>query len=536
MFLFLDDKATLTQGLREMIKESVLLYVLNVVLPSLDVYSDLAIIAVFYTGSRENPFCQDFFQTFQEWYYAVNQYQINDAQDMDDLTESEQVFIEADLQAKWQNYTSYYPQFSKLTPWRGWEFESRCNYDDSIPTSDLIYTPHYGWGTLMLLPFLLNYLICWYIWATNDMSKLVSWVAPLLSFYPQYVALKIIFLIWANPQKSLEKKRLLERNITQMETFYEAVPSLLIIFYLKAQRIRGSHGSEIIVDEGNERNYWLFLVALSTSTMTSALGLAKNLKVGPCRILPDQKRLLGGLLSPKFLLIFFACALTLVGKGVILATKVLNPYEFLDGSHHTDPCWQNNKIEKAAIVVCTVFLPGLFLSLFSCWHPTILKTFLVQPSIFLLPVFSHFTFMSTSGETNGKGDPEKIFIIFSSKYTAINAGMSLFGFLTNILLLYLISPNHWTCLEDVYLVNIGLPCFFTGLLLSLIVAWSTSKSRSLKNKFEFGALVTAEPYTPYKLGHRGQLEKEEKATIERNKEVIVCTVRFSDSGMMCSTF
>ena len=74
-FLFLDDKPTL----REKIKETVLLCVLNVVLPSLDVYSDLAIIAVFYTGSRENPFCQDFFETFQEWYYAVNQYQIKEA-------------------------------------------------------------------------------------------------------------------------------------------------------------------------------------------------------------------------------------------------------------------------------------------------------------------------------------------------------------------------------------------------------------------------------------------------------------------------
>ena len=61
-FLFLDDKPTL----REKIKETVLLCVLNVILPSLDVYSDLAIIVVFYTGSRENPFCQDFVETFQE--------------------------------------------------------------------------------------------------------------------------------------------------------------------------------------------------------------------------------------------------------------------------------------------------------------------------------------------------------------------------------------------------------------------------------------------------------------------------------------
>ena len=72
-----------------------------------------------------------------------------------------------------------------------------CYYDDSVPLSNLTYTPHYVWGTLMLLPFLLNYLICWYVWATTDKRKAVTWVAALLSFYPQCVALKIIYLAGA---------------------------------------------------------------------------------------------------------------------------------------------------------------------------------------------------------------------------------------------------------------------------------------------------------------------------------------------------
>ena len=85
----------------------------------------------------------------------------------------------------------------------------------------------------MLLPFLLNYLISWYVWAITDKRKAVTWVAALLSFYPQYVALKIIYQIWwVDPKKGLKKKRHLERDLIQMEVFYEAVPSTLVMTYL----------------------------------------------------------------------------------------------------------------------------------------------------------------------------------------------------------------------------------------------------------------------------------------------------------------
>ena len=48
------------------------------------------------------------------------------------------------------------------------------------------YTTHFGWVTLMLLLFLLNYMICWYVWVTTDKRKAFTWAAPLLCLYPQY--------------------------------------------------------------------------------------------------------------------------------------------------------------------------------------------------------------------------------------------------------------------------------------------------------------------------------------------------------------
>ena len=41
----------------EKMKETIVLSVLNVALPTIDVYSDLGLIANFFVGSRRNPFC-----------------------------------------------------------------------------------------------------------------------------------------------------------------------------------------------------------------------------------------------------------------------------------------------------------------------------------------------------------------------------------------------------------------------------------------------------------------------------------------------
>jgi len=141
----------------EKIKEIVLLLLLNVILPSVDVYSDIGLILKFYVkGSRSDSFC--------------------------------------DAEYGW------------------WQLEERLDCYDNHPASSVTYTLHPNWGTMMLLPFLLNYLICWYVWATTDKRKTVTWVAALLSFHPQYVACKITEM---EKRKKIARTQIWAKEIAQ---------------------------------------------------------------------------------------------------------------------------------------------------------------------------------------------------------------------------------------------------------------------------------------------------------------------------------
>ena len=128
-------------------------------------------------------------------------------------------------------------------------------------------------------------------------------------------------------------------------------------------------------------------------------GLAKSLKVGPCRIPPEQKTQLRGFLSPRFVLLFFACGLALFEKAAALADTVTCTSE-------TET--SENDLGAVDIAIFTFFLPGFIIGLFACWHRGILKTFLAHPSIFLLPIFTRFTFVpNTNYCCRGGGGGEK---------------------------------------------------------------------------------------------------------------------------------
>ena len=135
------------------------------------------------------------------------------------------------------------------------------------------------------------------------------------------------------------------------------------------------------------RNNLGFFLAFSSSVITSSLGLAKSLKVGPCRILPD-----GGFLSPRFVVIFFACLFTLVGKGIGLCSAVF--------AQRFPECEDKTLVFTA---IATFFLPGLLTGILASPHRGFLKTFLSHPSVFLLPTFSHFTFSTNKPCCQGEG-------------------------------------------------------------------------------------------------------------------------------------
>ena len=112
--------------------------------------------------------------------------------------------------------------------------------------------------------------------------------------------------------------------------------------------------------------------------------------------------------------------------------------------------------------------------------------------------------------------------MFSPKYTAINAGISTGGLLLLFPVLSLVFPNQELCPSGLYLIYGGLPCTILSLLLTLVAAfsnqWNCCKSccccSSCSEPFEFGALLTSSPRTPYILGPEGELKAE---NIEESK-------------------
>ena len=102
------------------------------------------------------------------------------------------------------------------------------------------------------------------------------------------------------------------------EPFLEAVPTtfILLAIYFRDRYIFG----------GSERNFlgiqkWLmFWITFGISVFSGSLGMAKFLKLGPCKIVPSDKFHCG------FVLVIFSIATSMVGKGLVLASSLSGEY------------------------------------------------------------------------------------------------------------------------------------------------------------------------------------------------------------------
>ena len=217
------------------LRETFLIGALKIVLPTVDVYSDGATIIQLYRGWSYNPNCNMKY-------------------------ESEIV-----------NATEY----------------EACLTDTGIPREELHYDHHPTWATMLLVPFLLNYIMGWYRWYKIDKKKKrFTWLACLLGLYPQLRAVNVIRTIWRDPQRGLNEKKRFEREIAEAEVFLEAVPTTFVFGYiigrLRTAKRFSSNGRAAIIMLHEYKNGSLFLVTISSSWVTASLGLAKALKVQIC--------------------------------------------------------------------------------------------------------------------------------------------------------------------------------------------------------------------------------------------------------------
>ena len=123
------------------VKETILITLLNIALPTVDVFTDLATTSKLYSGYLSHEDC-------------------------DEKNELEPFGL--------------FP-WSNSEQWA--EAKDKCINNSSA--EGIYYTAHPRWATSLLIPFLINYVTTWVIWWSVDKRKAVSWVAPLFSVYPQ---------------------------------------------------------------------------------------------------------------------------------------------------------------------------------------------------------------------------------------------------------------------------------------------------------------------------------------------------------------
>ena len=140
------------------VKESILITILNVLLPTVDILTDLISITKLYTGTETH--------------------------------------IDCDERSEVITHFSDFDDDDSQTPIQTW-IEGRRKCLENSSSEGLTFTSHPIWATSLLVPFLLNYLVTWFIWWSVDKRKTVSWIAPLLSVYPQ-VKLHVLFSTYLN--------------------------------------------------------------------------------------------------------------------------------------------------------------------------------------------------------------------------------------------------------------------------------------------------------------------------------------------------
>ena len=126
------------------VKETILITILNIALPTVDVFTDLATTSKFYSGFLSHEDCDE---------------------------RSELEPFGNNLLLGWTNTSAW------------GEVKAKCIGNSSA--EGIYYTTHPALATSLLIPFLINYVTTWVIWWSVDKRKIISWIAPLLSVYPQ---------------------------------------------------------------------------------------------------------------------------------------------------------------------------------------------------------------------------------------------------------------------------------------------------------------------------------------------------------------
>ena len=195
----------------------------------------------------------------------------------------------------------------------GVEAENLMWFQECSPSG---WKSHTTWATLLLVPFLTNYLLSWLAWARFETYKKESWRLPALNLYPQYRAARVVKLFWNDPTRGAVEKQEFLREISLSEVFTEAIPTMIItgtIVSVETQHKASPERVSILGPPDSPQEY-LFFASGIISGLSASFGIANCLKVGVCKIMMDGESLLSG----RFLLVLLSAFLSLGMKTCMI--------------------------------------------------------------------------------------------------------------------------------------------------------------------------------------------------------------------------
>ena len=193
--------------------------------------------------------------------------------------------------------------------------------DVAVPTADQVSDlslivkwyaeDHPKYATAMLIPFLLNVCSNFYHWWKWDSSfeKRFTWLLVLFQLWPVYRAVKLVIQLYRRNESAEAEKRRFESEITSLEAYLEAAPSVFVMFVAFVTTLFDNENEKGLIGESQI----LFRTTFLMSLLTSSLGVTKYLLIGPCRIIPNNG-LLNGMLTWKFFLTFFTVLFSFASK------------------------------------------------------------------------------------------------------------------------------------------------------------------------------------------------------------------------------
>ena len=259
----------------------------------------------------------------------------------------------------------------------------------------------------------------------------------LMQAWPQFRMLKMIHKgYWKQDPDWRQDQAVLAENIFSIEPFVESVPQVFWLCYLWLETRCLGPG-----DYYHGKYDPLGMTTAITSLFSAIYGLTNCLRVGPLKLIPNKPA--AGFGHMSFHLVFWSNTFSLLTKGIVFSCLFEEELPYPGNDYRT---LGRANPTAAGLLTLLLFAPQLILAIFSMIATVGLKDtarlFVRYPALFLMPVFTPFTFGPRSSKCCGLQKEIRL----HHGLTAINLFITAAGiFLTGYLAVYITGITKPHC-------------------------------------------------------------------------------------------